>query len=272
MNQVITPYRSLLRWHGGKWLLAPWIISHFPPHRIYVEPYAGGASVLLQKHRCYSEIINDLDNELNNLFNVLRNQGARLRQLLELTPFSRKEFELSYQPSNYPLEQARRTVVRSFMGFGSDANNKITGFKASAKQTTTTPAKYWANYPKALEAIINRLKGVVIENRHATEVISAQDTEQTLFYMDPPYVHETRSGRAFYKHEMTEQDHAALAEQLQSVKGHVVLSGYRCELYEDLYNGWLRIDKNTHADGARDRVESIWLNFEPPQQQLFATS
>ena len=115
--------RPMLRWHGGKWMLAPWIIENMPAHRIYVEPYCGAASVLFRKPRAYSEVINDLDGEVTGLFRVLRDRAAakELERLLRLTPFARTEFDESYTASLDPVEQARRTIVRSFMGFGSNS-------------------------------------------------------------------------------------------------------------------------------------------------------
>lgn len=115
------PRRPVLRYHGGKWRLAPWICAHFPAHRLYVEPFGGAASVLLRKPRSYGEIYNDLDGEIVNVFRVLRDNGHALRAALELTPFAREEFAESYMPHSDPIEQARRTIVRSFQGFGSAA-------------------------------------------------------------------------------------------------------------------------------------------------------
>ena len=268
------PRRPILRYHGGKWLLAEWIISNFPPHRVYVEPFGGAASVLLQKRRTYAEIYNDLDGEVVNLFRVVRDDGLRLRQMLELTPFARDEFKLSYETSDDPIEQARRTVVRSFMGFGSNSHNKLTGFRSNSNRSGTTPAHDWRNYPDCLSAIIDRLRGVCVENRNAFEVIQAHDGPQTLHYVDPPYVSETRDKGNDYRHEMTSGDQRQLAEILYSVKGMVVLSGYACDLYDrELYPNWRRIQRQSFADGARERTEVLWLNdaavkFQP-QQKMF---
>lgn len=123
--------RPAARYPGGKYMLADWLLGFFPPHRIYVEPYGGAASILLSKERVASEIYNDLDGEIVNLFRVLRSpdQSKKLKRLLELTPFARMEFRQSYKASKRPLEQARRTIVRSFMGarsrFGCRSKHRI---------------------------------------------------------------------------------------------------------------------------------------------------
>lgn len=255
-----------MRYHGGKWKLAKWIISYFPSHRIYTESFGGAASVLIQKPRSYAEVYNDLNSEIVNVFRVLRNttQSNELIKLLELTPFAREEFELSYTPANDPVEQARRTIARTFMGFGSTAfNSKVpTGFRANSNRSGTTPAHDWQHYPNAVPALVKRLGGVVIENRPAIEVILQHDSDETLHYVDPPYVHETRKARQRrnYTYEMTNEDHVELARVLKECAGMVIVSGYNCELYESLYSDWLRVDKIAFADGARKRIESLWLS------------
>lgn len=258
-----TVERPLLRYHGGKFLLAKWIISHFPAHRIYVEPYGGAASVLLQKNRSYAEVYNDMDNEVVNLFTVCRTQGKELIEALHYTPFSRKEFELSYQATDNPFEKARRTVVRSFMGFGSaSASGRKTGFRANSNRSGTTPAHDWMNYTEALPAIINRMRGIVIENKDAVEVMKHHDTPQTLHYVDPPYLLNTRyNGQKTkcYNFEMTDEQHEALCKELLQLKGMVVLSGYDNELYNDLLP-WRKVYKKSFADGAAQRKEVLWIS------------
>jgi DNA adenine methylase len=269
----MTVTRPALRYHGGKWKLAPWIIDNLPPHRIYVEPYGGACSVLLRKKRSYSEVYNDLDGEVVAFFRVLRDpvQADRLRQLVTLTPFSRLEFEGSYEVSDCPVEQARRTLARSFMGFGSNSIQRLshgrTGFRASALRYGTVPAMDWSNWPDHIPAFVDRLRGVSIECRDAVDVIAQQDSKETLFYVDPPYVHSTRSRgklddkKHFYFKEMTDADHRILAKHLNQVRGMVVISGYPCELYDnELYSTWHRISRHSLADGARSRTEVLWLN------------
>lgn len=272
-----TPRRPILRYHGGKWRLAEWIIAHFPPHRVYVEPFGGGASVLLKKSRSYAEVYNDLDGEVVNLFRVVRDHGAEFRRLLELTPFARTEYLQAWNPSADPMEQARRTVIRSFMGFGSAAVTRMrapenagrgglakTGFRANSNRSGTTPAHDWRGFPGALGAIIDRLRGVVLENRDAAEVMLQHDGEESLHYIDPPYVKSTRDAGNDYRFEMTDEQHCELARVVAALKGAVVVSGYPSELYDrELFSGdrgWTRIHRAAFADGANERTEVLWLN------------
>lgn len=273
---VTRPTRPVLRYHGGKWLLAPWIISHFPPHRVYVEPFGGAASVLLRKPRSYAEVYNDLDGEIVNVFRVLRDpeQAAELDRLLRITPFARAEFELSYEPADDPIEQARRTIFRSAAGFWSAAaTGAKTGFRANANRNGTTPAQDWVHYPDLVAAFCERLQGVVIEHRPAAEVIAKHDSSETLFYVDPPYPFSTRhrrnpySGKG-YRYELTDDDHRALADVLRGVQGMVVLSGYPCDLYDrELYPDWYRVERRALTDGARERTEVLWLNEAAAKHQ-----
>jgi DNA adenine methylase len=252
--------------------LAQWIIAQFPTHRIYVEPFGGAASVLLSKPRCYAEVYNDLDGEIVNLFRVARDAGPELVRAVELTPYSREDFDVSFQPADEPIERARRTIVRSQMGFGGnltrtnrDQSPQRTGFRSyTAVGRGSTPAGDWFNYPSALAQIIARLRGVVVENRDALAVMADHDSPDTLHYVDPPYVHSTRGYDAggthrAYRHEMTDDDHRALAAHLAKLAGPVVVSGYDCPLYRELFADWERIERDTHADGARDRTEVLWL-------------
>ena len=256
-------------WFGGKSRAASLVWERFGDVPNYVEPFAGAASVLLRKSRSYAEIINDLDGEVVNVFRVLRDPAtaAALARALTLTPFARAEFVAAYTPAADPIEQARRTVARAFMGFGSPSvSGHKTGFRANGQRSSTTPAHDWVNWPDQVAAYVDRLRGVVIENRDAVEVIRQQDSPSTLFYVDPPYPSGTRNpGNGYdkkgYRHEMTDDDHRRLAEVLYGVRGMVVLSGYPCDLYDrELYPDWRRLTCDALADGARPRTEVLWLS------------
>lgn len=265
------PNRPLLRWHGGKWLLAPWILSHFPRHRIYVEPYGGAWSVGFRKPRSYAEIWNDLDDELVNIFRVLRNpeRAARLLELIRLTPFARAEFEAAYQPTRNQVERARRLIVRSFMGHGSDGASGVyrTGFRGTSNRSGTTPAHDWANYPPALAQIVERIAAVVVERRPAVAVMEKYDGPETLHFVDPPYMIATRTranrrpgNGGVYRHEMNDDQHIELLEVLQELKGMVVLCGYPSDVYDAALADWRRVERKAFADGALERTEVLWIN------------
>lgn len=277
MPRASSPSRPVLRWHGGKWKLAPWIISHFPSHRVYVEPFGGAGSVLMRKPRAYAEVWNDLDGDVVNLFQVLRGgDSARLINELRLTPFAREEFAMAYDATNCPVEKARRLVIRSFMGFGSTgALGRSTGFRANSNRSGTTPAHDWQNYPESLARVVERLSCVTIESRDAKAVMAAHDGPETLHYVDPPYHQETRGlqkpydSKHLYNHEMTDSDHAELLAFLRTLTGKVVLSGYPHPLYDEALAGWRRVEREALADGARKRTEVLWLNWRAEAAGLF---
>lgn len=220
----------------------------------------------MRKAPAYAEVYNDLDEEVVNLFRVLRDKemGLELQRLLELTPFSRVELAAAYEPTGNLVERARRLVIRSIMGFGSNAHNLRvkTGFRANSNRSGTTPAHDWVHYPCNLPRIVERLREVIVENRPAQDILRLHDGEETLHYVDPPYVHSTRRRQMEhnYNHEMTDKDHANLAEVLKGLVGMVVLSGYDCPLYQELYAGWKKVSRKALADGARKRVETLWFN------------
>jgi DNA adenine methylase len=236
---------------------------------MYVEPFGGAGSVLLRKPRSFCEVYNDIDDEVVNLFRVLRDREfcLRLCDLLELTPFSRREFENARGLDADPIERARRLVVRSFQAFGTSAANRKykTGFRAASKQSGRPHARDWANLPECLWLVTERLRGVVIENRDGLEIIRQQDHAEALFYIDPPYLHNTRNENGKnYRFEFTMQDHLALAKIVHRATGRVILSGYESPLYADLYKNWRRDEKAVFASGRSGSVvrkEILWMNF-----------
>jgi DNA adenine methylase len=260
----LKPTRPVLRYHGGKFVLAPWIISNFPPHKIYVEPYGGAASVLMQKPRAYSEVYNDLAGEVVTLFKVLRDpvQASELERLLRLTPYSRKEYEGAFASSQEALETCRRLVFRSFAGHaGAATHGRKTGFRNDTRRAFQVPAVDWLKFPDALEAMTRRLQGVVIESRPALDVLASYDGPDTLFYLDPPYPKGTRDSGDDYLFELTDEQHRALAERSHALAAMVVISGYACDLYDvELYADWHRVERKTFAEGARARTEVLWIN------------
>lgn len=266
------PTRPVLRYLGGKWKLAPWIMRHFPPHRVYVEAFAGAASVLILKPRSQGECLNDINGQIVSLFQILRDRAsaAELCGRLLATPFARAEYDRAFEVTDDPIEAARRLIVRSYMGHGSSSatRDRSTGFRASmVNRGGALPAGEWPRLPPALEAITERLQGVLIEQRPALQVIERYDSPDCLFYLDPPYLHSTRTAKRksgqishAYANEMSDADHAELLASLPAIKGMVVLSGYPSAEYDAVLRGWRREEIGTHADGALDRTEVLWIN------------
>ncbi len=253
--------RPALRYFGGKWRIAPWIISHFPPHRVYVEPFGGGASVLLRKPPCPIEVYNDLDGDLVEFFTVLRDpvRCRRLVRLLKRTPYARDALVAAFRRARCPVERARRLAVRSMLAFHP---RSVFGHSSTLNvRGHTSPARQWMSYARAVPTISARLRPVIIENKPALRVIADHDSPETLFYVGPPYVTKTRTSHDIYNHEMTDADHAELLSELGKLKGYVALSGYDNSLYSDHLPGWLKVTCAARVSNSRaSRTEVLWLS------------
>lgn len=246
--------RPAIRYYGGKWKLAPWIIEQFPPHDNYLEPCGGGASVLLQKPRSGVELFNDVNDNIVNLFRVLRDHPAELLEKIKLTPWARSEYELAKDPTDCPVERARRYYCLLWMSIsGSEAKSGWRNVKDYGGHNLTL-------YHDALPDIVNRLQGVQIENKDAIELVKKHSFPNTLIYFDPPYVQSERSHKKQYAHEVGEQFHIDAAGALSAHPGYVVVSGYDCELYRDIFAGWEILHRESLNNSGNKRIESLWLN------------
>jgi DNA adenine methylase len=274
----MTPTRPAFRYYGAKWRLAPWIIANLPLHECYVEPYGGSAAVLLRKPRSWLEVFNDKYDQIFNFFRCLREQEAELVRAIELTPYAVKEWELSKLDNPDPVEQARRFYVRSYMSLAGPTAQWETGWRRQKVITKDgnnhkkmTPACITFMQTDHLHEIAERLRGVQLECDDALKIIEVYDSPDTLFYIDPTYPAETRGRwkKHAYAYEMSDKEHIELSAILHSLKGKVVISGYRCELYDRLYTDWPRRDKKTRNNRGNTVTESIWLSHIPQQQSLF---
>ena len=252
---------ALVRYHGGKVRIADKIIGMFPAHDCYVEPFGGGGAVLLAKPRARLEVYNDLDGDMVALFRALRDAPQELAEAIALTPFAREEHQVSYLEADTDLERARRVLVRSHFGHGSSGIHRSTGFRAAGMRAGTLPVHGWMTLPETVRSAAERMRGVVIENRPAVQVMQAHDGAQTIHYVDPPYLPETRDKGRDYRHEMTRDDHKELLAALRDLRGAVVLSGYASEMYDQALHDWRRVEVKTRADRAADRTEVFWCNF-----------
>ncbi len=269
-----------LKWHGGKSYLAKWIIERFPPHTHYVEPYFGGGAVLLSKPAAlvtgHSEAVNDINGNLVNFWNVLRDPTAftKLKRLAEATPFC----ELNFDAANMFLKLKGETdsVARAWAFFIQNRQSRqglgrdfATLSRSRTRAGMNEQASSWLTAIDGLQETHERLNRVVVLNRPAVDVIKQQDGEKTLFYCDPPYLHETRATVTEYgDNEMSERDHAELLDTLASIKGKFILSGYPSSLYDGnaRARGWNRdekqIDNKASSKKKKDKkTECLFMNF-----------
>lgn len=271
-------HRPVLRYYGGKWKSALEIIKWFPPHHVYVEPFGGAASVLLQKPQSAVEVYNDLNDEIVNLFEVLRDPelNDKLRNLLALTPYSRTEFLKCYEPSSDKLEQARRTMTLYSMSFNS---SKVANLKANTFRTNSTGhhrlPRAFQSHSASLGEYLDRLTSLIIENRDYKTICKSHDSRRTLIYMDPPYPSQTRTDKlSNYKHEMlTMEEHYDLFTFVNGLKSMVILSSYDSPEYREWYSrsGWKMISfkavTGASTTGSCLRDEVIWINPLAQQNQ-----
>jgi len=264
-------------WYGGKFSHLDWLLPLLPKTKHFCEPFGGSAAVLLNKEPSPIETYNDIDGEVVNFFRVLRDQKDTLIEAIGLTPFSREEFEkaISEPTENLSdLERARRFYIRARQVRTGLAQKASSGRWAHCRLTSRAKmagaVSRWLGAIEDLPEIAQRLLRVQIENDDAIKVIKRYDSEETLFYCDPPYPHDSRGDPNAYEYEMTDEQHRELADVLHHVKGKVALSGYHCELLDELYADWWCIEapvKYCHSV-KRPRREILWVNYIPPKEIL----
>ncbi len=275
-----------LKWHGGKSYLADWIIDLMPRHLHYVEPFGGGMAVLLAKNpfdqrhqwsersfeKGISEVVNDLNRELMNFWKVLQDEESfgRFQRIVEATPFAQPQWddagmrmpvrhELDIEAAVAFFVRCRQSRAGGFKVFATLSRNRT-------RRRMNEQASAWLNCIEGLADVHDRLKRVVVLCDNALKVIKQQDGESTLFYLDPPYVHSTRSATDAYQHEMDESAHNELLSTIQQCQARVMLSGYPNKLYDRTLHDWNRHDReidNKVGGGASKRImtESLWCNF-----------
>lgn len=260
-------------WYGGKFSHLDWLLPLLPECHHFCEPFGGSAAVLLNRKPSMVETYNDIDGEVVNFFKVLRNQKSKLVKVIGLTPFSREEFAIAcdIDPKLSELERARRFYVRARQVRTGLAQTASLGRWANCKNTSrggmSGVISRWLGGVDALPEIAERLLRVQIENRPAIDVIKLYDSQCTLYYCDPPYIHRTRGDNKAYGYEMTDDEHRELASMLNNVNGKVAISNYECNLMDELYTSsrWYKTvgpDKTNHSTKGK-RQEVLWTNYDP---------
>ena len=286
-----------IKWHGGKYYLRKWIIGLMPPHLHYVEPFFGGGGILLARDpnrdwmakgdeklaaavQGCSEVANDIHGELINFWRVLQSEKdfEAFRHRVELTPFSQQEFEEALEEQSSITDGKSETcstverAVRFFVLARQSRQGLMRDFATLSRNRTRSgiseQVSSWLGVVEGLPDVHQRLRSVVILNQSAVDVIRKQDGEHTLFYCDPPYVHDTRSTTGEYAHEMTIEQHQELLDVLSKIAGKFMLSGYPSSLYSEWESrlGWKRheflIDNKASASKVKEKMtECLWCNF-----------
>lgn len=258
-------------WYGGKYSHLDWLLPLLPNAHHYCEPFGGSAAVLINREPSPVETYNDIHGEVVNFFRVLREQGDALTKAIGLTPFSREEFERAISESTEglsELERARRFYILARQVRTGLAQKASSGRWAHCKLTSRAgmagAVSRWLGAVEDLPLIAQRLLRVQIEHSPAIEVIERYDSEETLFYCDPPYPHGTRGDANAYANEMTDDQHRELAEVLHKVEGKVALSSYHCPLNDELYGDWRRIESDAKMIHSvkQARTEVLWVNYQ----------
>ena len=261
---------SVIKYPGSKWSIANWIISHFPSHHSYLEPFFGSGAVLFTKKRSPIETVNDLDKDVVNLFRQIRENTERLADTIYWTPYARSEYERAWAAQYTETDPFQRAVdfyIRMMMGHGFRTTGEKVGWKNDVQgREAAYAAGYWCKTPEMIFEAAERLRKVQIENLPAVDLIRRFNFPNVLIYADPPYVLSTRHGKQ-YRHEMTDEQHEELLDTLSNHCGPVLLSGYDSDLYRDILHDWHREEIPSRAQTSGARVEVLWMNFEPMAQE-----
>jgi DNA adenine methylase len=278
--------QSPLKWHGGKYYLAKRIVSLMPPRKTpkstfgylhYVETHAGGLSVLFANDpEGISEVVNDVNKDLSNFWRVLQGGESfkEFQRLAEATPFSQPLWlDAEVEMLEWPCLPEETDVVRAWRFFiwcRMSLAGRLGSFAPLSRTRTrrgmNEQASAWLSAVEGLPEVHERLKRVVVLNDNATEVIRREDGAHALFYVDPPYLPETRTVMEVYEHEMTRDRHCELLKALLTRQGYVMLSGYDSEMYNDILKGWRKevFDLPNNAAGGKEKrrmQECLWMNY-----------
>lgn len=262
---------TVMKYPGAKWGIADWIIGFFPKHHSYLEPFFGSGGVFFNKDKSNIETINDLDGEVVNLFECIRNDPEKLARYIFFTPYSREIYNLAYskEPPVDRFERAARLLAKCNMGHGFRTTGERVGWKRDvAGRERAYAAKAWCGLPDAIIETAERLRGVQIECTPAAKLIQGFNSPDVLIYCDPPYLLSTRHGKQ-YRCEMTEDDHLQLLDVLKRHKGPALVSGYPSEMYASELREWHQETTLTTDLLSQVKKEVLWMNFEPMGQMTF---
>lgn len=266
--------KSVIKYPGSKWNIAPKLVELIPEHHSYVEPFFGSGAVLFNKPVSDIETVNDLDSDVVNLFRCIQKDSERLARLVMTTPFSREEYERQFDGCTSTLyasnfQRAAGFLIKCWQGHGFRTNGYKVGWKNDVVGREKAYALWnWYRLPDWIIDITERLRKVQIENRPALEVIERFNYSQVFMYLDPPYMLGTRSGKQ-YMHEMTDAEHEELLQMILQSRAKIMISGYETDMYNDYLSGWEKRQFSSCAEHGKPRIETVWMNYKADLQMNF---
>lgn len=255
--------KTTMQYPGSKRRIANWIIENMHQHHSYVEPFAGMLAIYFRKEKSPIETINDIDGDIYNFFKQIRDNPEEFSRAIALTPYCRREHQECFSRENITdLERARLFAIRVMQGHSGRMNERTSWKLDVYGRPKSYAVGYWNEMPDLIIQMAERLKDAQIENRPAIDVIENFNKPGVLIYADPPYVLDTRS-REQYRYEMTDKEHEEMLKVLLKHQGYVMLSGYDNEMYNDYLRKWHKLQLKTRAENNLERIETLWLNYEP---------
>lgn len=260
---------AILKYPGAKWRIADWIIENMPTHHSYVEPFFGSGAVFFNKPQSNIETINDLDGEVVNFFEVIRDMPEELAAKIHMTPYARAVYEgvyeQPYKTTDTKLDRALKFCIKINMSHGYRCNAK-NGWKNDVQGRERSYAvQVWNKLPEIIVQAAERLKEAQIEQRPAIEVIRRFNNPKCLIYCDPPYLLSTRRGKQ-YNVEMSDREHEELLHALLVSKSKVIISGYESDLYNDALKNWRKKTGYSLTQSLRKAKEVLWMNYDCEKQ------
>lgn len=260
--------RSILKYPGSKGNIANQLVELIPPHKSYLEAYAGSLAVLFQKPPSAIETINDLDGDVVNLFRCIQQDAGKLASMVMTTPYSREVYDLQFTPMTEadPYKRACNFLIRCWQGHGYRTNGSKVGWKNDVQGRERAYALWdWYRLPDWIIEVADRLRRVQIEHMPAIELIKRFNYSNVFMFLDPPYLLSTRTGKQ-YKHEMSDNDHKILLQTIVQSKAKIMICGYQSDLYDQILAGWHKEVFSSCAQGGGARTEIIWMNYKQYEQ------
>lgn len=263
--------RPPVKTHGGKHYLKHFIIENFPENyenMTYVEPMCAGASVFLNKNRSKQEVINDIDSGIVSVFKALRDEPDEFIERLSTIKYNEKSFDAALEKTSFAdyLDRAVNEYALRRMSRG--GMKKAFAWSDRLRGGQPGDVNAWETMLEELPKISERVQGTIMLCRNVFEILKTWDEDDTFFYLDPPYLHTTRSEGAtdVYENEMSLDDHLNLIHVVKSIRGKVLISGYASPIYSRGLKGWRYKKKNVpnHSGQGKTkerRLEYLWMNY-----------